>query len=94
MRIRSLAATLSLCALASACAHGGDASAQGTPAAEAKDVVGKCAIDAADGAPYGRITAEETDETGARMLTIDGGGAVWHKNAANLRVVDNCPAAS
>ncbi|HET6231444.1 MAG TPA: hypothetical protein VFE05_15325 [Longimicrobiaceae bacterium] len=92
MRIRSLAATLSLCALASACGHGdGDAAAQGTPAAEAKDVIGKCAIDAADGAPYGRITAEETDASGARMLTIDGGPAVWHKNAANLRVVD-CPA--
>jgi hypothetical protein len=54
--------------------------------------IGRCAVDARDGAPYGRIIEATTDEaTGETMFKIEGeGGAVWNKKAANVRVVD-CP---
>jgi hypothetical protein len=95
MPARTLSLLL-LLALAAGCAQGGDTAPSdddgdgGAQATASADPVGQCAVDARDGAPYGRIASAETDaESGVSMYRIEAeGGTVWTKNAANVRVVE------
>lgn len=94
MKRHATLSVLLLSLLAAACG-GGDSQAGGSTdddaaSAEPQAAVGRCAVDARDGAPYGRIAAEEVDaSTGETMYRIEGeGGAQWNKKAANVRVVD------
>ena len=94
---RKLLALALLATFAAACGGGepetdtAAATDDDEPAAAAEEsAVGRCAVDARDGAPYGQIAAEESEEgTGERMYVITGqGGAEWRKKASNVRVVD------
>jgi|GEM_PF-5197586 len=71
---------------------GSEPAAGAAAPANPADAIGRCAVDARDGAPYGKIAAAETDAaSGETMFQIEGeGGTVWNKKAGNVRVVD-CP---
>lgn len=72
----------------------GDTASAAAAVAPSGPVIGRCAVDARDGASYGRITADSVDaSSGAHMYTIEapGGAATWHKASTGVKVVD-CPA--
>ena len=76
-------------AFTSACDQG--KSGAGSTAAVTANAIGRCAVDAKDNAPYGKITAESVDPaSNERMYRIESKAATWNKKAANVRVVD-CP---
>ena len=52
-----------------------------------KPAVGRCAVDAKDGAPYGKITEQKT-ENGELMYKIESKAATWNKKATGVKVVD------
>jgi len=67
------------------CGKGSDAK---TAAADAnKPAVGRCAVDAKDNAPYGKITEQKT-ENGELMYKIESKAATWNKKASGVKVVD------
>ena len=82
----STAASAILLVLVSACGKGSD-----TPSTAAADkdkpAVGRCAVDAKDGAPYGKIT-EQTTENGELRYKIESKAANWNKKASAVKVVD------
>lgn len=85
-----IAAGVATAILASGCS-GGESSPSGKSANAAADkpVIGRCAVDARDGAPYGKITAESVDPaSNERMYRIETKAATWNKKAVNVRVVD------
>ena len=79
-------AAIAVAALVSACGKGTDT--QSTASADKdKPVIGRCAVDAKDGAPYGKITEQKT-ENGELMYKIESKAATWNKNAKGVKVVD------
>lgn len=88
----AIAAAILTAALTAGCG-GGESGQSGKSAKAAADkpAIGRCAVDARDGAPYGKITAETVDPaSNERMYRIETKAATWNKKAANVRVVD-CP---
>lgn len=87
-----ITAAIVTAALTSACGGGESGqSGKSAKAAAEKPAIGRCAVDARDGAPYGKITAESVDSaSGDRMYRIETKAATWNKKAGNVRVVD-CP---
>ena len=73
-------------ALLSGCGKGPDTKSTAS-ADKDKPAVGRCAVDAKDGAPYGKITEQKT-ENGELMYKIESKAATWNKNAKGVKVVD------
>ena len=79
-------AAIAIAALVSGCGKGTDTKSTAS-ADKDKPAVGRCAVDAKDGAPYGKITEQKT-ENGELMYKIEAKAASWNKKAANVKVVD------
>lgn len=73
-------------ALLGGCGKGSDNKATAS-ADKDKPAVGRCAVDAKDNAPYGKITEQKT-ENGELMYKIESKAATWNKKATGVKVVD------